>query len=104
MHDVSERFLRQLAADRRSSLVDSGNASSKRPLRRAVRAGLLRLRLVTDRSRGESASPRQQAPASHELEGGLRDSERLPGSAQSVVKPAGADVPRSPASRSPRGQ
>ena len=63
MYDSSDRFLHQLAADRRASLLRSGRASSKRPFRRALGAVLARLGLVADRDRGESASLEQSLPA-----------------------------------------
>ena len=43
MHDMSDRFLFQLMADHRESLQRSGRAAARRPLRRALRAGLARL-------------------------------------------------------------
>ena len=43
MYDVSDRFLHQLAADRRASLHRSGRASETRRVRRALGAGLARL-------------------------------------------------------------
>ncbi len=45
MFDVSDRFLYQLAADRRASLQRSGEHCPAGPLRRAVGAGLVRLGL-----------------------------------------------------------
>ena len=85
MYDVSDRFLHQLTADRRASLLRSGRASSKRPFRRALGAGLARLGLVAD------ATPRPRTRREHPE---LRDS--LTGSTQS--EPAGADVVIAPAS------
>ena len=43
MFDASDRFLHQLAADRRASLHRSGRASAKRRPRRALGVGLGRL-------------------------------------------------------------
>ena len=43
MHDMSDRFLFQLMADHKESLQRSGRAAARRPLRRALRAGLARL-------------------------------------------------------------
>jgi hypothetical protein len=67
MYDVSDRFLRQLAADRRASLLHSGGASSGRPFRRALGAGLARLGLVKGLNRSESASLHQPRPAPEDL-------------------------------------
>ena len=89
MHDASDRFLHQLAADRRASLLRSGRASSKRRFRRALSAGLTRLALVANRNSRESASLRQPRPTPTNSKGtsGLRDG--LTGSTQSVGEPAG---------------
>lgn len=56
MFDASDRFLHQLAADRRASLHRSGRASAQRPLRRALRAGLARLGLASGRHPGGAGS------------------------------------------------
>ena len=45
MFDVSDRFLHQLAADRRASLHRSGEPRPAGPLRRAIGSGLVRLGL-----------------------------------------------------------
>jgi hypothetical protein len=51
--DMSPEFRHQLAADRMASLRRSAESSPARPLRRAVGAGLARLRLTLgDDSRG----------------------------------------------------
>lgn len=47
MHDMSDRFLFQLMADHRESLQRSGRTAARRPLRRALRAGLARLGLAS---------------------------------------------------------
>ncbi len=52
MFDVSDRFLHQLAADRRASLHRSVKASPKRRPRRALGAGLARLRVTMRRRQG----------------------------------------------------
>jgi DNA-binding CsgD family transcriptional regulator len=44
MYDTSSRFLSQLCADRRASLVRSGEASADHPFTRALRAAGTRLR------------------------------------------------------------
>ena len=49
MHDMSDRFLFQLMADHRESLQRSGRAATRRPFRRALRAGLARLGLAPGR-------------------------------------------------------
>ena len=56
MFDVSDRFLHQLAADRRASLRRSGRASVKRKLRSALSAGLARLGLAAGGCRGGATS------------------------------------------------
>jgi DNA-binding CsgD family transcriptional regulator len=106
MYDVSDRFLHQLAADRRASLLHSGRASSKRPFRRALGAGLARLSLVADRNRSESASLHQPRPAPTNSRGTRGIPEGLTGSTQSVGEPAGADgvTTRAAASTSPLRQ
>ena len=45
MFDVSDRFLHQLAADRRASLQRSGEPRPAGPLRRAIGSALVRLGL-----------------------------------------------------------
>ena len=92
MYDVSDRFLHQLAADRRASLLRSSRASSKRPIRRALGAGLTRLALVANRNSSESASHHQPCPTPTNETGtnGLRDG--LTESTQSVGRPADVDV------------
>lgn len=68
MFDVSDRFLHQLAADRRASLQRSGRAPA-RPVGRALGAVLARLGLATGRGRSSAAplpeerSSMQDAPA-----------------------------------------
>jgi hypothetical protein len=52
MYDVSQRFLHQLAADRRASLHHSGSASETRWVRRALGAGLARLGMAMRLRRG----------------------------------------------------
>jgi DNA-binding CsgD family transcriptional regulator len=47
MYDVSDRFLHQLTAERRESLLRSARASTQRPLRRALWAALARLGLAS---------------------------------------------------------
>ena len=46
MYDASDRFLHQLAADRRASLQRSGRASETRRFRGALGGGLARLRVA----------------------------------------------------------
>ena len=92
MYDVSDRFLHQLAADRRASLLRSGRASTKHPFRRALGAGLARLGLVADRNRGEAPSLHRPRPALTNSEGTCRIQEGLTGSAPGVGEPAAVDV------------
>ena len=56
MFDASDRFLHQLAADRRASLHRSGRASAKRRPRRALGAGLGRLGVALRLRRGVQPS------------------------------------------------
>ena len=60
MYDVSDRFLHQLAAERRESLLRSGRASTRRPLRQALRAGLARLGLASCGVSGTAGLPLDQ--------------------------------------------
>jgi len=62
MYDVSDRFLHQLAAERRESLLRSGRASTRRPLRQALRAGLARLGLASCGVSGTAGLPLDQTP------------------------------------------
>lgn len=64
MFDVSDRFLHQLAADRRASLQRSGRASAKRKLRPALGAALARLGLAAGGCLGGT-------PSLHRTPGGL---------------------------------
>jgi hypothetical protein len=91
MYDASDRFLHQLAADRRASLLRSGEASTKRPFRRALRAGLARVGLA-DRNRVEAPSLHRPRPALTNSEGTCRIQEGLTGSAPGVGEPAPVDV------------
>ena len=60
MYDVSDRFLHQLAAERRESLLRSGRASTRCPLRQALRAGLARLGLASCGVSGTAGLPLDQ--------------------------------------------
>ena len=99
MHDMSDRFLHQLAADHRASLLRSGRAASKRPFRRALRAGLAGLGLVAGRNRGESESP-STADRSYALEGNTQDSRRFDRIDEDLREPDAADVVTAPGSAS----
>lgn len=92
MYDTSDRFLHQLAADRRASLLRAGEASTKRPFRRALRAGLARLGLVADRNLGEAPSLDGPRPALTNSEGMRRIQSGSTESAPGVGEPAAADV------------
>jgi len=63
MFDVSDRFLHQLAADRRASLQRAGKASAERPLRAALGTCLARLGVATGLARGRAQAPRHSPPA-----------------------------------------
>jgi hypothetical protein len=91
MFDVSDRFLQQLAADRRASLHRSGRASAQRPLQRALRAGLARLGLASGGHAGGAGSLDRPRPAltSTEETRCLRDGST--GSMQDVGKAADTD-------------
>ena len=91
MYDGSDRFLHQLAADRRESLLRSGRrAPTKHPFRRALAAGLVRLGLGVRPALGNSEETCriQENPAGSAPSDGER-------SAADVVSPcAGASTTR----------
>ena len=93
MYDVSDRFLYQLPADRRESLLRSGRASTRRPLRRALRAGLARLgRGQAGRQLGRSSRSidRGRAHGHRRERAAIRDGSTAP--RPGVGAPAAVDV------------
>ena len=87
MYDVSERFLFQLVADRKESLLRSGRAAAQRPFRRALRQLSRASGLHQAASRRRIARPTAAALAATEGETCLLGKARLLGGT-SASRPA----------------